>query len=314
MIQIEHLTKKYRNVVAVDDLNLTVEEGEIFGFVGPNGAGKTTTIRILAGLLRPTSGKATIGGYDVGRDTVEVKRMVGYMPDMFGVYDEMRAWEYLDFFGAAYGIDRNARREAIDRVLDLTGSEYMRDYHMGSLSRGMAQKMGLARTLIHDPQVIILDEPASGLDPRARMELRDTLKRLSSNGKTILISSHILAELGTLCDTIGIIEKSRLLATGTLSEILCQIRQHMVIEIHVLDGLEKAAEILRNSNAVKEAEAVGDLFRVEFDGRIEESCDLLETLIKNGVRVQSYSEVPIDLEKVYMEVTRRAETGNENAD
>ncbi len=307
MIQIEHLTKKYRNVVAVDDLNLTVEEGEIFGFVGPNGAGKTTTIRILAGLLRPTSGKATIGGYDVTRDTVEVKRWVGYMPDMFGVYDEMRVWEYLDFFGAAYGIDRDTRREAIDRVLDLTGSEYMRDYHMGSLSRGMVQKIGLARTLIHDPQVLILDEPASGLDPRARMELRDTLKKLRSNGKTILISSHILAELGTLCDTIGIIEKSRLLATGTLSEILRQIRQHMVIEIHILEGFEKAAEILRNSNAVKEANAVGDLVRVEFDGHIEESCDLLETLITNGVRIQSYSEVPIDLEKVYMEVTRRAE-------
>ncbi len=313
MIQIEHLTKKYRNVVAVDDLNLRVKEGEIFGFVGPNGAGKTTTIRMLAGLLKPTSGKVTIGGYDVTRDAVEVKKMVGYMPDMFGVYDEMRVWEYLDFFGAAYRIDRRRRREAIDRVLDLTGAEYMRDYHMGTLSRGMAQKMGLARTLIHDPQVLILDEPASGLDPRARIELRDTIKKLHSDGKTILISSHILAELGNLCDTIAIIEKSRLLATGTLSEILRQIRQHMIIEIHILGGFEKAAEILRSSNAVKSSTAIGDLVRVEFDGRVEESCDLLETLIRDGVRIESYNEVPIDLEEVYMEVTKRAETGNENA-
>ena len=307
MIQIERLTKKYRNVVAVDHLDLKVNEGEIFGFVGPNGAGKTTTIRMLAGLLKPTLGKATIGGYDVARDTVAVKRILGYMPDMFGVYDEMRVWEYLDFFGAAYRINKRRRREAIDRVLDLTGSEYMRDYHMGSLSRGMTQKVGLARTLIHDPQVLILDEPASGLDPRSRIELRDTIKKLRSDGKTIFISSHILAELGTLCDTVGIIEKSRLLATGTLSQILRQIRQHMVIEIHVLDGFEKAAEILRGAEAVKSSTSVGDLVRVEFDGRIEESCDLLETLIKNGVRIESYSEVPIDLEEVYMEVTARAE-------
>ncbi len=307
MIQIERLTKKYRNVVAVDHLDLKVNEGEIFGFVGPNGAGKTTTIRMLAGLLKPTLGKVTIGGYDVTRDTVAVKRILGYMPDMFGVYDEMRVWEYLDFFGAAYRINKRRRREAIDRVLDLTGSEYMRDYHMGSLSRGMTQKVGLARTLIHDPQVLILDEPASGLDPRSRIELRDVIKKLRSAGKTIFISSHILAELGTLCDTVGIIEKSRLLATGTLSQILRQIRQHMVIEIHVLDGFEKAAEILRSSRVVKSSTAVGDLVRVEFDGRIEESCDLLETLIKNGVRIESYSEVPIDLEEVYMEVTARAE-------
>lgn len=313
MIQIEHFTKKYRNVVAVNDLSLRVEEGEVFGFVGPNGAGKTTTIRTLAGLLKPTSGKVTIGGYDVTRDILQVKKLIGYMPDMFGVYEEMRVWEYLDFFGAAYRIGKLARREAIDRVLDITGSEYMRDYYMGSLSRGMRQKVGLARTLVHDPRVLVLDEPASGLDPRARIELRDIIKKLRADGKTILISSHILAELGNLCDTVGIIEKARLLATGTLSEILRQIGKHMVLEVQVLDGVEQAGEILRKSGAVKTATAFGDLIRVEFDGRMEEMSDLLESLIKSGVRIQSYSEVPIDLEEVYMEVTGRADGDNEDS-
>src|SRR3990172_2613868 len=175
MIEIEHLTKKYKNIVAVHDLSLKIKQGEVFGFIGPNGAGKTTTIRILAGLLRPTSGKATIGGYDVTKAPTQVKRLVGYMPDSFGVYDQMRVWEYLDFFGAAYRIKKGQRREAIDSVLNLTGSEYMRDYYIGTLSRGMRQKVGLAKTLIHNPQVIILDEPASGLDPRARIELRETI-------------------------------------------------------------------------------------------------------------------------------------------
>lgn len=307
MIEIEHLTKRYKNIVAVNDLNLKIKQGEVFGFIGPNGAGKTTTIRILAGLLRPTSGRATIGGYDVTKDTTQVKSLVGYMPDSFGVYDQMRVWEYLDFFGAAYRLKKDRRREAIDMVLNLTGSEYMRDYYIGTLSRGMRQKVGLAKTLIHNPQVIILDEPASGLDPRARIELRDIIKKLRSQGKTILISSHILAELGDFCDTIGIIEKSRLLATGTLSDIMHEIRQHIVIEIQILNGIEQAVEILKTQRTVKSWTSSGDLIRVEFDGRIEEGCDLLKSLVTSGVRVQWYSEVPIDLEDVFMLVTSRAE-------
>ncbi|MBI2352298.1 MAG: ABC transporter ATP-binding protein [Deltaproteobacteria bacterium] len=306
MIEIEHLTKKYKNVVAVNDLNLKVKRGEVFGFIGPNGAGKTTTIRILSGLLKPTSGKASIGGYDVTRDTTEVKKLVGYMPDLFGVYDEMRVWEYLDFFGAAYRISKEKRRTAIDRVLTLTDSEYMRDYYIGTLSRGMRQKVGLAKTLIHDPQVLILDEPASGLDPRARIELRDTIKNLKVQGKTILISSHILAELGDFCDTIGIIEKSRLLATGTLSDIMSELRQHIVIEIQVLDGLKQSEEILKAHRAVKSWTSSGDLIRVEFDGRVEEICGLLQSLVKSGVQVQWFSEVPIDLEEVFMLVTSQS--------
>ncbi len=303
MIETKGLTRRFKNFFAVDDLNLTVREGEVFGFVGPNGAGKTTTIRMLVGLLKPTSGKATIGGYDITKDLDEVKKIVGYMPDMFGVYDEMRVWEYLDFFGAAYRIDRKKRMGAIDRVLDITGAEYMRDYYMGSLSRGMRQKVGLAKTLIHDPKVLILDEPASGLDPRARIELRDTIRKLRAEGKTILISSHILAELGTLCDTVGIIEKSHLLATGTMSEILHEIRKHMILEIQILEGFDQASEILQSSDLVKSATAFGDLIRVEFDGTAEQTSDLLDALVRNGVRIQSYSEVPIDLEQVYMEVT-----------
>ncbi len=307
MIEIEHLTKRYKNVAAVNDLNLKVKRAEVFGFIGPNGAGKTTTIRILAGLLRPTSGKATIDGYDVIKDTMEVKKVVGYMPDLFGVYDQMRVWEYLDFFGAAYRIGKERRREAIDRVLDITGSRDMRDYYIGTLSRGMKQKIGLAKTLIHDPQVLILDEPASGLDPRARIELRDTIKNLKSQGKTIMISSHILAELGDFCDTIGIIEKSKLLATGTLSDIMRQLRQHIIIEIQILDGMKQAEEILRMQKTVQSFTSSGDLIRVEFDGRIEESSDLLKSLVTSGVRVQWYSESPIDLEDVFMLVTSRSE-------
>ena len=194
MIATQELTKKYQDVLALDHLNLVVEAGEIFGYIGPNGAGKTTTIRILSGLMRPTSGEATVAGVDVVRHPQEAKKVVGYMPDVFGVYQGMRVWEYLDFFGAAYRLPRVERKARIEEVLAITGTDVMRDYFVDSLSRGMQQRVGIARAMIHNPQVLFLDEPTSGLDPRARIEMRQLLRRLKEMGKTILVSSHILPD------------------------------------------------------------------------------------------------------------------------
>ena len=211
MIRTENLTKKYENFLALDNLNLTIAEKEIFGYIGPNGAGKTTTIRILAGMMSPTSGKAEVGGIDVVANPRRAKEVVGYAPDAVGVYRGMRVWEYLDFFAAAHRIPKAKRQSRVDDVLKITGADEMKDYFVDSLSHGMRQRVGIARTLIHDPKVIFLDEPTNGLDPRARIEMRNLLKSLQQLGKTILVSSHILPELATTCDRIGIIEQGKML-------------------------------------------------------------------------------------------------------
>src|ERR1051325_8240043 len=212
MIKTVNLTKHYKNFVALQNLNLEIEKGHIFGYIGPNGAGKTTTIRVLCGLLKQTSGQAFINGVEVNsKNLQEIKRLVGYLPDYFGVYDQMSVWEFLDFFGAAYKIERNTRRKRIEEVLELTEATYMIDYQMNSLSRGMRQRVGIAKTLLHDPMVIILDEPTSGLDPQARIEGRQLISQLRQLGKTILLSSHILHEISMVCDQIGIIDHGQLL-------------------------------------------------------------------------------------------------------
>jgi ABC-2 type transport system ATP-binding protein len=312
MITTDKLTKRYKDVLALDQLTLRIEEKEIFGYIGPNGAGKTTTIRILCGLLRPTTGAALVAGVDVVRDPDEAKKVVGYMPDVFGVYRGMRVWEYLDFFGAAYRLSRAKRRQRVEDVLGITGVDQMRDYYVDSLSRGMQQRVGIARALIHDPQVLLLDEPTSGLDPRARIEMRQLLRRLKQLGKTILVSSHILPELATICDRIGILEQARLLACDTMERVLKQVEQRRLIEIELVRDPEPARAFLTAAHPAAKlqvTEVVGRLLRVSFEGEDTEIAALLARLIQAGHPVLWYREVPLDLERVYLKVTTEAKAG-----
>ena len=230
VVVMERLSKNYGTFTALDDLTLTLYAGQILGLIGPNGAGKTTAIKILVGLIRPTAGTATIAGADCVRDSHKIKRLVGYMPDTFGAYDNMRVREYLDFFGAAFGIRRRDRIRRMDEVMDITGTAYMKDKYVQSLSHGMQQRVGLARTLLHDPQVLILDEPVNGLDPQARIEMRDLMIRLASFGKTLLVTSHILPELSRICDRVAILTHGKMRAFGTVEEIGRQVSQQRTIE------------------------------------------------------------------------------------
>src|SRR2546423_7390294 len=241
MIQIRNLRKEYKDLVAVKNLSLDLNAGDIFGFIGPNGAGKTTTIKMLATLLTPTSGVAYVDGIDVVRNPEAVRSVVGYMPDFFGVYDDIKVWEYLDFFAAAYRIPRPKRPQIIDDVLTLTDLNVKKDSYVESLSRGMKQRLCLAKTLVHDPKVLLLDEPASGLDPRARIEIKELLKELKAMGKTIIISSHILPELADFCNKIGIIEKGEMIVSGDVNEIIRQVRGAHTLEIKIYDEAAQPA-------------------------------------------------------------------------
>jgi len=312
MIQTEQLTKRYKDVLALEALTLRIESQEIFGYIGPNGAGKTTTIRILCGLLKPTSGKAEVAGVDVVKHPEQAKRVVGYQPDVFGVYRGMRVWEYLDFFGAAYRLPAAERKARVEEVLQVTGTELMRDYYVDSLSRGMQQRVGIARAMVHNPQVLLLDEPTSGLDPRARIEMRQLLRKLKEMGKTILVSSHILPELATICDRIGILEQARLLVCDKMEQVLKQVEQRRLLEIELLQNVEGAAAALREAYppeklAVKEI--VGRMLRVSFEGEDVEISKLLKSLVQGGYPVLWCREEPLDLERVYLKVTAVAKAG-----
>src|SRR5881227_2973546 len=241
MIECRDLTKKYGELFAVDRLSLKLEPGDVYGFIGPNGSGKTTTMRILATLLNPTWGEATVCCYSIYNGAKEIRRAIGYMPDFFGVYDDMKVIEYLEFFAAAYRIKGPARKKICEEVLELVDLTYKRDALVTSLSRGMTQRLGLARVLLHDPQVLLLDEPASGLDPRARIEIRALLKELRLMGKTILVSSHILPELADICNKIGIIERGELLFDGDVQSAIRQVRQHTVYHVAVGNDLGPTA-------------------------------------------------------------------------
>src|SRR6202049_1542657 len=242
MIETRDLTKMYGELFALNRLNLKLEQGDVYGFIGPNGAGKTTTMRILATLLTPTWGEATVCGYSIYTGAKDIRRAIGYMPDFFGVYDDMKVIEYLEFFAAAYRIKGPARKKICEEVLELVDLTYKRDALVTSLSRGMTQRLGLARVLLHDPQVLLLGEPASGLDPRARIEIRALLKELRSMGKTIMVSSHILPELADICNKIGIIEKGKLLSDGDVESAIRQVRQRTVLTVAVGNGLNHLAK------------------------------------------------------------------------
>ena len=315
LIETRGLTKRYGDLIAVEDLNLEVEEGAVFGFVGPNGAGKTTTMRILATVLRPTEGEAWVAGRSVLREQRDVRQIIGYMPDFFGVYGDMKVWEYLDFFAACYEIPTAIRRRLVEDLLELVDLAHRRAEAVDALSRGMKQRLCLARALVHDPQVLILDEPASGLDPRARVEMRELLRELQAMGKTIFVSSHILSEIEEVCTHIGILEAGRLVATGTLGEIRRRVQAQRVV---VLGLLGEAGEVkgqpigaiqawLMDQPGVSGVKPVarngeGHL-HFAFSGDDAALARLLADLVDAGFPVLQFREEPSDLEDVFMRLT-----------
>lgn len=307
MIEVKNLVKRYKNVDALKGVNFTVDEGDIYGFIGPNGAGKTTSIRILSTLLIPTEGEAFVAGYNCVKEPDKVRKIIGYMPDYFGVYNDLLVWEYLDFFGAAYKIPRADRAKIIDQVLEMTNLGVKRDAFVSELSKGMKQRLCLARTLIHDPDVLILDEPASGLDPRARIEMRELLKELKSMNKTIFISSHILSELSDFCNKVGIIELGEMVVSGNIDAILKQVSTGQLILIEFGEGTDLAAAAL----ALKSYPMVGEVWErdvnaleVHFEGGEDDTSQLMGHLLTSGFKVKSFKEAVNDLEDIFMKVTK----------
>ena len=309
VVEIHELTRKFGEFTALDGLSLTLNKGNILGFIGPNGAGKTTTIRILVGLSRPTSGWAKIAGADCTREAQKVRRLVGYMPDKFGAYDNMRVTEYLDFFGAAFGIGRAARQKRIEEVLEITNATWMKDRYVESLSHGMQQRIGIARTLLHDPEVLILDEPANGLDPQARIEMRSILLRLAEEGRTLIVTSHILPELARICDRIAIVAGGQLKAVGTLEEVTRDLSQRRTMEVQLLDsGRIDAVSELISGSLPEDAEVMPSqtesVVRFRSSAPEDQLAAVLRSLVTAGEPVSQFREVVGDLEEVFMSVTQ----------
>ncbi len=304
MLSINNLNKKYGKFQAVCDLNLEVPEGEIFGFVGPNGAGKTTTMKIMCGLLRATSGEITIDGVDVIRNSKGIKEKIGYMPDFFGVYDDLKVSEYLEFYASIYDIKGQQRKKITDDLLELVDLSHKREAYVDSLSRGMKQRLCLARSLVHNPRLLVLDEPASGMDPRARVEMKEILKNLKGMGKTIIISSHILPELAELCTSIGIIDKGRIVISGSVEEIMQQVYSKKVIKLKVRDKVDAALMILKEYPFIDKLVTGEDTIQAGFEGGDEDMSRVLSTLVTRGIPVVSFSQLDGNLEDVFMKVTK----------
>jgi ABC-2 type transport system ATP-binding protein len=307
MIETRDLTKMYGELYALDRLNLQLERGDVYGFIGPNGAGKTTTMRILATLLTPTWGEASVCGYSIYNGAKDIRRVMGYMPDFFGVYDDMKVIEYLEFFAAAYRIKGPERRKKCEQVLELVDLGYKRDALVTSLSRGMTQRLGLARVLLHEPQVLLLDEPASGLDPRARIEMRGLIKELRNMGKTILLSSHILPELADICNKIGIIERGKLLFDGDVQAAIQKVRQRMRMTVAVGEGRNlEAKALLEKEPGVDEVEnkEAEEFLLVTLRDGVQDGSFIAETLIKAGFRLRLLHEEAVNLEDVFMGITK----------
>ena len=316
VVETRGLVKRYGDHLAVAGMDLVVGPGEIYGLVGPNGAGKTTTMKILATLLAPTAGEAYVTGIPVDADPLEVRRRIGYMPDFYGVYDDLRVWEYLDFFGRCYGVPANRRGPMINELLEIVGLGDKRTSYVETLSRGMRQRLCLAHTLVHDPALLILDEPASGLDPRARVEMRDILRELRAMGKTILVSSHILPELGEMCTGVAIIDRGQLLRSGRIDEIERSLRATALLRIDLLGDEAAVAAAIAWLGTTPLA---GDVLQVEttdagrvrlevpFDGATEAQADLLRSMVEAGHRVVGYSQATSDLEEIFLKVTGQTE-------
>ncbi len=314
MIETINLTKRYGELVALDSLNLGINEGDCFGFIGPNGAGKTTTIKILATLLKPSSGQASIDGLTVGHQNRKIRPLIGYVPDFMGAYEDMVVVEYLEFFAACYNIHGPQRKKVVQDVLDLTDLNYKATAEVNSLSRGMQQRLSIARVLLHDPKVLLMDEPASGLDPRARIEIRELLKELKKMGKTIIISSHILPELAELCNVVGIIERGHLLFAGTVEQAVSKARMGQVVHIGVADRVADAANLMTKvrgvskvniAESVKGAGGVERYLQVTLDpvAKVDVS-DLPNLMVNNGFRITKFSEEPVNLETAFMRLTK----------
>lgn len=324
VIQIEGLTKRYGEFTALDGLSMQVGQGQILGFIGPNGAGKTTTIKILVGLLKATSGRASIAGANCLTESRKIKKLVGYMPDDFGKYNNMRVSEYLDFFGAVYGISRQPRRKRVDEVLEIAGATYMKDLYVDALSRGMQQRVALARTMMHDPEVLILDEPANGLDPQARIDMRTLLLRLSEMGKTLIVTSHILPELARVCDVVAMITQGKLRAFGTVDSIMREIQQRRTFEIQLLDRakVEVGATDVRDwlngkvdeekgGGGTADAAPAEQMVRFNTSLSDEAIAPLLAHLVNRGLPISQFREVPTDLEDAFLHVANEPGVGQD---
>lgn len=304
MIELIDFGKDYGDFTAVERLNLKIEAGEMFGFIGPNGAGKSTSIRFLATLLKASRGEGIVNGYRVTQEPMKVRQSVGYMPDNFGVYDGMKVWEFLDFFAVAYRIGRQQRKQVINDVLELLDLAHKRDDFVNGLSRGMKQRLCLAKTLVHDPPVLILDEPASGLDPRARVEVKALLKELRRMGKTILISSHILTELADCCTSIGIIERGQLLMHGPIEDVYRRIRGNRIIEVAFVDNMDVGLSVLRSSPFCRDVQVDNSKATIELETDDRGVAELLNQLIGQKVVIRSFAEKEPTLEDVFMLVTK----------
>ncbi|MFQ5495152.1 MAG: ABC transporter ATP-binding protein [Phycisphaerae bacterium] len=304
IVQTINLTKRYGKLTALNNLHLEIDEGECFGYIGPNGAGKTTTIKILATLLQPTWGEARICGHVVGYESRRIRPLIGYVPDFFGAYEDMVVQEYLEFFASAYNIVGKQRKRVVGDVLELTDLVYKRDALVDSLSRGMQQRLSVARVLLHDPKVLLLDEPASGLDPRARIEIRELLKELRRMGKTIIISSHILHELAELCTTVGIIEQGELLFHGPLEEIIHRVKTATKLSIRVAEQQDLAALLLERTEGVKGVEQVNGALVVELTDQTHDFSGLAALLLKNNFKIREIKEQEINLETAFMRLTK----------
>lgn len=307
MVEVKSLCKKYGDFVALDNLDFSIEDGEVFGFVGPNGAGKTTTMRIMAGLIQPDSGRITIAGTDALKNDRRLKSLIGYMPDFFGVYDNLKVIEYMEFYASIYGITGSKADKLCRKLLELVDLEDKSEFFVDELSRGMKQRLCLARCLVHDPKLLILDEPASGLDPRARLEIQKILKRLKERKKTIIISSHILQELSELCTSVGVIDRGKMLVKGKVDDIMLHLNASNPVQIHVTAGKQTAVNILKNEDKVKNISISDNDITVGFLGTPEDEADLLKKLITNNVKVTSFVRQSGNLEEIFMKVTEKRE-------
>ena len=306
MIKTENLTKKYGEMFAIKSINLDLEQGDLFGFIGPNGAGKTTTMRIIATLLEPSWGEAYVCGHSIYNAPKEIRRLVGYMPDFFGVYDDMKVIEYLEFFAAAYRIKGVERRKKCDEMLETVDLDFKRDAFANTLSRGQTQRLGLARVLLHDPQVLLLDEPLSGLDPRARIEMRNLMRRLGTMGKTVIVSSHILPELADICNKIGIIDKGELKVSAAVTDVMNQVRDQTVLHVGVDNNIESAVAVLQQNDLVSTVEHGDGHLVVTLNNQTKEYSRLATDLINNGISLNLFQEEEVSLESAFMTLTKGA--------
>ena len=305
VVQTQGLTMRFGKLIALENLTFELHRGDVFGFIGPNGAGKSTTMKILAGLMTPTSGTASVLGKPVQGNGDFVRRQVGYMPDFLGVYDDLTVTEYLEFFASAYHLPRSRRKPTVRDVLELTDLSYKRDAMVSSLSRGMTQRLSLARVLVHDPPILLLDEPASGLDPRARIEIRELIRELQRMGKTIIVSSHILSELGEFCNKLGIIERGKLLVFGTIDDLMARAHTNASIAVKVMpDDRDRAADVLRADPGVGGVERRDDVLHVALIDPATHHHFLIDQLVREGIRVHSVMPEQLKLEDVFLRLTK----------